>query len=570
MAQQPALAPGTAHSPALTIPSLLVERLELDARRPALLIPRGGQFETVSWAQLYQAAARLAAGLNRLGVQRGDRVAVVAPNRYEWVVCDLAILGLGAVHVPIHNALSGPQIAWQIRDCGARAALLAGPDQAARLAGQQDLPPGVAYASFDPCNTTLAGARVASWSEWWGDAAEGGRLIQEAAAAVAPAQLATILYTSGTTGEPKGVMLSHGNLISNARATLEAFGHEPEDLRLCWLPLSHVFARTCDLYITLVAGTSLALAEAPETVMANCKQVRPTLMCGVPYFFEKVQRTLCEQGREQEPQALADAFGGRIRALTSGGAALPDHVARFYHQRGVMLVQGYGLTESSPVITVSTPRHMKIGTVGRPVPGVEVRIADDGEILTRGPHVMLGYWNKPQATAEAIRDGWLHTGDLGELDPDGYLRITGRKKEIIVTAAGKNVAPVYLEALLTEDPLIQQAMVVGDGRKFLAALIVPAPEALRAEIIARRIPVSTPAEALRHPQVLALNEEHIRARLAAVSHYEQVGKFTLLPRAFSIDQGELTPTLKLRRGVIQEHFAREIEAMYAEPSHAAS
>lgn len=227
-----------------------------------------------------------------------------------------------------------------------------------------------------------------------------------------------------------------------------------------------------------------------------------------------------------------------------------------------MLVQGYGLTESSPVITVSTPREMKIGTVGRPVPGVEVRIAADGEILTRGPHVMLGYWNKPQATAEAIREGWLHTGDLGELDADGFLRITGRKKEIIVTAAGKNVAPVYLEALLTEDPLIQQAMVLGDGRKYLTALIVPAPEALRAEIIARGIPVASAAEALRHPQVLALYEERIRSRLAVVSHYEQVGKFVLLPRAFSIDQGELTPTLKLRRSVIQEHFAHEIEAMY--------
>ncbi len=553
----------TTQQPA-TISRLLAERLQRDGERPALLIPRGETFETVTWAGLFEAVARLAAGLVRLGVKPGDRVVVVAPNRYEWVVCDLAILGLGAVHVPIHNALSGPQIAWQIRDCGARLALLAGEDQAARLAAEHELPPDVKYASFDTCNLAVAGTPVVCWTQWWGDPAEGGKFIHQAADTVQPSQLATILYTSGTTGEPKGVMLSHANLISNARATLEAFGHEEGDLRLCWLPLSHVFARTCDLYITLVAGTPLALAESRETVIANCKVVRPTLMCGVPYFFEKVQRTLCEQGRADQPGALADTFGGRIRALTSGGAALPDHVARFYHERGVMLVQGYGLTESSPVITVSTPRQMKIGTVGRPVPGVEVRIAADGEILTRGPHVMLGYWNKPQATAEAIRDGWLHTGDLGELDADGFLRITGRKKEIIVTAAGKNVAPVYLEALLTEDPLIQQAMVLGDGRKFLTALIVPSPEALRAEIVARRIAVSSAAEALRHPQVLALYEERIRSRLAVVSHYEQVGRFVLLPRAFSIEEGELTPTLKLRRGVIQEHFAREIEALYVE------
>lgn len=549
---------------AATISGLLVERLQRDSGRPALLIPREGKFETVTWAGLFEAAARLAAGLSGLGVKSGDRVVVVSPNRYEWVVCDLAILGLGAVHVPIHSALSGPQIAWQIRDCGAQLVLLAGEEEAARLAAEHELPPDVQYASFDPCRLEVAGKTVVCWTQWWGDSAQGRKLIHQAAAAVQPSQLATILYTSGTTGEPKGVMLSHGNLVTNARSTLEAFGHEEGDLRLCWLPLSHVFARTCDLYITLVAGTALALAASREQVLANCKELHPTLMCGVPYFFEKVQRALCEQGRADEPGALAEAFGGRIRALTSGGAALPDHVARFYLERGVMLVQGYGLTETSPVITVSTPRQMKIGTVGRPIPGVEVRIAPDGEILTRGPHVMLGYWNKPQATAETICDGWLHTGDLGELDADGFLRITGRKKEILVTAAGKNVAPVYLEALLTEDPLVQQAMVLGDGRKFLAALIVPSPEALRAEIAARRIPVTSAEEALRHPQVLALYEERIRSRLAVVSHYEQVRKFVLLPRAFSIDQQELTPTLKLRRAVIQEHFAREIEAMYGE------
>jgi long-chain acyl-CoA synthetase len=548
--------------PALTIPALLIQRLRQDADRPALYVPRGGQFDSVCWASLIDAAARLAAGLSDLGLQPGDRVAVVSPNRYEWVVCDLAILGLGAVHVPIHNALAGPQIAWQIRDCGARLVLLAGPDQASRLSGVSELPAEVRYAAFDPCHPELAGTPVLPWTHWHASPQRGRELIQHAAATVQPSQLATILYTSGTTGEPKGVMLSHANLISNARATLQAFGHDPADLRLCWLPLSHVFARTCDLYITLVAGTPLALAESPEKVMDNCKAIRPTLMCGVPYFFEKVQRTLCEQGRADEPGALANAFGGRIRVLTSGGAALPDHVARFYHERGVMLVQGYGLTESSPVITVSTPGQVKIGTVGRPIPGVDVRIAPDGEILTRGPHVMLGYWNKPQATAETIRDGWLHTGDLGELDADGFLRITGRKKELIVTAGGKNVPPVYLEALLTADPLIQQAMIVGEGRKFLAALIVPAPEALRAEIIARRIPVTSAAEALRHPHVLALYEERIRARLANVSHYEQVAKFVLLNRAFSIEQGELTPTLKLRRSVIQEHFAEEIERMY--------
>ncbi len=378
-----------------------------------------------------------------------------------------------------------------------------------------------------------------------------------------PDDLATILYTSGTTGEPKGVMLSHRNLVSNAQATLAAFEHSPDDLRLSWLPLSHIFARTCDLYTWLASGSQLALAEGRDKVLANCRTLRPTMLNGVPYFYDKVRRYVIDEHKADMPGFLPELFGGRMRVCCSGGAALPNETAEFFRQRGVKLVQGYGLTESSPVITISTETANKLGTVGRPISGVEVAIADDGEILTRGPHVMLGYWNRPDDTADAIRDGWLLTGDLGELDADGYLRITGRKKELIVTSGGKNVAPVYLENLLVEDPLIAQAIIIGEGRNYLTALVVPNPEALGAAIEEHKIPVHSLAEALVHPEMLALYQQQIDSRLRDVADYEKIERITLLSRGFSMDLGELTPTLKLRRAVIHKHFAEEIERLYS-------
>jgi long-chain acyl-CoA synthetase len=271
---------------------------------------------------------------------------------------------------------------------------------------------------------------------------------------------------------------------------------------------------------------------------------------------------LIEQGRQDDPAALGELLGGEVRMCASGGAALPDHVFDFFWQRNVPLLQGYGLTETSPVITMSTLQHFRRGSSGRVIRDVEVRIAEDGEILTRGPHVMAGYYRQPQATAEVVRDGWFHTGDLGRLDEDGFLFITGRKKEILVTSGGKNIAAVYLESLLTEDPLILQAMVVGDGRDFLTALIVPNPDALGQEIRARGISVLSRDQAVSHPDVLRLYEERVRDRLRNVSTYEQVRKFRLLNRGFTIESGELTPKLSLRRKEIEAHFRDVIDEMY--------
>ena len=552
-----------------TIVDLFLRRVRDDGPRAALLAKRGGSFQARTWNEIATDVKRAAAVLRKLDVQPGDRVAHLSENRYEWIVADLAIQFARAIHVPIHAPLTGPQITWQVNDCGAKVLLISGPQQVAKLVPlESQLAADLRVVAYDRCDTSLSGRRVLQLEELMqAEASTGDDMLQSAAESLTTESLATILYTSGTTGEPKGVMLTQGNLATNAVATVEAFdegSHDPphEKLRLNLLPLSHIYARTCDFYAWLVEGSQLALAESRETVLADCAAVRPTFINAVPYFYDKVYRALCEQKRENEPGALQAIFGGRIRRCCCGGAALPVHLYDHYLAQQLPLLLGYGLSETSPVISLSTAQHHRRGASGRLLPGVQVRIADDGEILTRGPHVMTGYYKNPAATAETIQDGWLHTGDLGRLDDDGFLFITGRKKEILVTTGGKNIAPVYLESLLTQDPLILQAIVVGDGRNCLAALIVPNPDVLRSEIISRQIPVTSRDEALIHPQVLALYADRIAERLSAVSSFEQVRHFKLLSRGFTVESGELTPKLTLRRKVIEANFAPEIAAMY--------
>ena len=554
-----------------TISELFRQRVVDSGPQAALYFKRDGQFHHLTWDELWREVAIFAALLAERGVRRGDRVVQVSENRREWVRTDLALQLLGAWHVPIHAPLTGEQIAWQIRDCGARVVLLSGISQTQKLAGKSaELSDVLVYLSYDEVSDTIGGRPV-------------GFLPREMAQAtspltelphLAPAEVATILYTSGTTGEPKGVLLTQGNLVSNAVTTaainqrddLAAGVHGGEKRALNFLPLSHIFARTCDLYGWLVEGSQLALAESRETVLADAAALKPTFLNGVPYFFDKVYRLLCQRGVEQQPGALRELLGGAVVKCCSGGAALPDHLYDYYHAQGVPLLQGYGLSETSPVVTMSTYLHHRRGASGRAIPQVEIRIADDGEVLTKGPHVMLGYYQRPDATAEVLHDGWFSTGDYGRLDEGGYLYITGRKKEIIVTLGGKNVAPAFLEGLLTQDPLMAQALVVGDERNYLVALIVPAGEALRAEIAARGIAVASAEEALTHPDILALYQQRINERLQEVSPFEQVRKFVLLPRAFSIETGELTAKLSLRRKVIENNFREEIAALYSTPT----
>ncbi len=541
------------YQPAPTIVEMLCRRIDADGQQAALGVKREGKYEWLTWNDVAGAVARTAAVLVELGIRPGDRVAQLSENRYEWIIADLAIQMAGAIHVPIHAPLTGVQAAWQIQHSGAKVLLLSGPAQAAKLAAVSEGLAEVQCVSYEVCLELLFGRKIALLAELQAkaDLSQGIEAACQSRKTAAADSLMTILYTSGTTGEPKGVMLTQGNLASNACATIEAFGYRPNQLRLNFLPLSHIFARTCDLYCWIAEGSQLALAESRETVIADCQAVRPTCLNGVPYFYDKVYRGLCEKGVQNVPGILKGALGGAIETCCAGGAALPDHLYDYYHAQGVPLLQGYGLSESSPVITISTDKHHRRGSCGRPIPGVEVRIADDGEILTRGPHVMTGYYQNDAATAEVLSGGWLATGDLGRLDGDGFLYITGRKKEILVTSGGKNIAPVYLESLLTEDPLILQALIVGDGRSYLAALIVPNQELLAAELARRG-----------SDDAAALFRERIDQRLASVSQYEQVRKFVLLPRPFSIEAGELTPKLSLRRQEIAAHFAAEIESLY--------
>lgn len=547
-----------------SIVSLLANRMAESADRPALWT-KWDKWQPRTWSEVGQDVLQMASWLVTQGIRRGDRVAQLSENRYEWLVSDLAMHVAGAVHVPIHAPLSGSQAAFQIRDSGSRIVLISSVDQVDKLSAQaKDLPRDIQYFTYDTCNKTIGPSRcktlVAELPDYGEQ--EANDLLATAIAATNEDTLATILYTSGTTGEPKGVMLSNRNLVSNTLAATEPFRQGPDDVRLSFLPLSHIFARTCDLYTWVASGSQLALAESKETVIADCAGIRPTLLNGVPYFFEKIANALAAVDSTANPNALKDLLGGRIRLCCSGGAALPDHVFDFFTSRGVPLLQGYGLTESSPVITLSSEESVKRGAVGRAIADVEVRIEADGEIVTRGPHVMQGYFKNQAATDEAIRDGWLHTGDIGHLDAEGFLFITGRKKEVIVTSGGKNIAPVYIESLLTQDPLISQAVVIGDARKYLVALIVPELSTLATELETRGIDVGAKADMLQHADVVKIFEHRIESRLAGVSHYEQVKKFTLMDRSFTIESGELTPKLTLRRTSIQANCRHLIDIMY--------
>ena len=487
---------------ASTICSLWVARAKASADKTAMLVKRDAKYQPVTWSEIRRDANRVAAALVAIGIEPGDRVVLVSKNRYEWIVCDLGIQLARAVNVPVHASLAGAQVAYQIVDSGAKAVIVSGPDQAEKLVDQATrFAKSTRFLSLDPCPKPIGPFSVSLLSDLTAkvDDRKAAEIEQKAVEGVRPDDLMTILYTSGTTGEPKGVMLTQGNLAYNVSAILKMWVPNDDDVRLTWLPLSHIFARTCDFYTWVAAGAVLALADSPEAIIANCQEVHPTLINGVPYFFDKLQRFLVSQGMADKPGTLQAILGGRMRYCGSGGAALADHTHLFFKEQGVFISQGYGLTETSPTISTGQEDDTKVGTVGRLLPGVEVKISDEGEILTRGPHVMRGYWNLPQATAEVIRDGWFLTGDLGELDKDGYLKITGRKKELIVTAAGKNIAPVNLEALLTSDPLIAQVLVIGDARNFLTALVVVNPEPLMAELRELEIPVNSVADALDEP-----------------------------------------------------------------------
>jgi long-chain acyl-CoA synthetase len=518
-----------------TIAAFFARTTAARADEPALGFIRGGELQWRMWREVADNAATLVAAIQAGGIVPGDRVAHVSENRYEWIITDLAMHLAGAVHVPIHVTLSAKQIAEQIIDCGAKLVFASSREMAAKFADRMDdRVPILIHDDFQSL-VNKSSARYADKPQ----AASGGD------------ELATILYTSGTTGRPRGVMLSHRNLATNTAAVCEAHEVNTDHTLLCILPLSHIYARTCDLYTWVCRGSRLVLAESRETLRRDCELVRPSALNAVPFVFQRIMEGVRKNSAGDESAALRAAFGGRIEMLFSGGAPLAPDVETWYAEHGLPILAGYGMTEASPVVAVSMRQARRAGTVGQVLRGVEVRITDDGEILVRGPNVMLGYWRDEAATAAVIRDGWLHTGDLGELDDQGFLSICGRKKELIVLSTGKKVSPTRVEALLTASPLIEQAVVFGDGRCGLVALIVPT--------------ACGKAGNEESSTAYRASSETYKAEvcrcLAAAAHEEQVHKFVLIDRPFSIERGELTAKMSLNRTVIARNFAEEIAAL---------
>ncbi len=549
-----------------TIPQLFWNRVDESADQTAVLryLPESNLGESgwhsLTWREFADDVVRVASVLRQTRIEPGDHVAFYSENRYEWLVVDLAIQLIPAVHVPLHAPLTGVQARYQIEHAGAKVVIVSDGELAERLRGAfGSLPSHIEWFSLEQLESPSFQllSKFAETVELTG-AEEAARA---ASRIVGPADLATILYTSGTTGEPKGVMLSQSNLYTNAVTTAAAYNQDPSGLRLGVLPLSHIYARLCDLYLWLVQGTRLALARNRETVIEDCQVLQPRWFNAVPYFFDKCFRLLQEKGVASQPGVVRQLFGGEVEYCCCGGAGLPEHLFDYYQSQGVPVLPGYGLTESSPVISISRREAVRRGASGLPIADVEVRIAEDGEILTRGPHVMLGYYRNSDATAEVIRDGWLYTGDYGRVDEDGYVYITGRKKEIIVTAGGKNISPVLIESLLTRNPLIEQALVVGDSRKYIAALIVPNAALLR-ERVERELGSEHVDGMLTHETVHQWYEQIIAEQLESLSQYEQVRRFTLIDRPFSIEAGEVTPKLSLRRSVIEDHFRDTIASLY--------
>jgi long-chain acyl-CoA synthetase len=591
-------------SPA-TLNELFLDAIERFRTHPVVMRRKvDGIWVELSHTELLERVKSLSHALTTLGVRPGDRVAILSENRPEWAITDYATLALGAADVPIFPTLPARQVAYILRDSGASVAFVSSQAQLNKLRETQaDCPalrcivtfdavttPGDALA-FDALLAEGRGAPVAAW--------------EAAARQVTADDLATLIYTSGTTGDPKGVMLTHGNITSNVVHSLARIQLDGEEECLSVLPLSPIFERMAGHYLMLHCGALINYAGGIDTVSADMLERRPTVMLSVPRLYEKIFARVLESaatgstlkrrifhwarhtgerwaeakvaGRVPPGLALSHALadrlvfrklrertGGRIRFFVSGGAPLNPDIARFFYAAGLPILEGYGLTETSPVIAVNTFEDFRFGTVGKPIPRAEVQIASDGEILTRGPQVMRGYFDKPEATREALTpDGWFHTGDIGELSEDGFLRITDRKKDLIVTAGGKNIAPQPIENMVRTSRFIVNAVMLGDRRSFPIMLLVPNVPLLREWATHHGLAVASDEALLAHPDAMEKLEREVKRKLRDLARFEVPKRFVLIPEDFSIESGEMTPTLKVRRRVVEEKYRAQIDAAYA-------
>ena len=592
-----------------TLVELFFEAVDRFGDRPALrYFPGPGpELRALSYQETYEKAKAVAAGLAAAGLKPADRAAILAENRPEWALADYGCLCAGVEAVPIYSTLTASQVAYILKDSGARLVFASTHGQmektleAAREAGVEAL-----VVVFDDVADAPAG--VVPWSRFVaGHAADASsdERFREAALAARPEDVATVLYTSGTTGHPKGVMLTHDNINSNVLAAGRVLPMNEDDSTLSFLPLSHVLQRMVD-YLLFSRGATIAYAHDIRSVADDLRIVRPTVVVSVPRLYEKVYNSVMEargvKGRLVQwarevgmawteevlagrrptlplrmAHALADrlvykkiraAVGGRLRYFVSGGAPLEPAINKFFYGVGILILEGYGLTETSPVTNVNTPDHFRVGTVGRAVPGTEIRIAADGEILVRGPQVMKGYYKLPEETAKAIDEGgWFHTGDIGEVDADGFLKITDRKKDLIVTAGGKNVAPQPIENRLKTNRFVDQLVMVGDKRKFVALLVVPAFGPLEQWAREQGLAFTGRDELLRLPAVHQKMESEVLGGLEDLASYERPKKLALLAQEFTIEAGTLTPSQKVKRRAVQEQFRHVIDAFYRDENH---
>lgn len=592
-----------------TINELFARSVAARAARVVMRYKRNKAWHDITGAQLLDRVQNVACALHERGVRPGDRVALLAESSPEWSVADYAILACGAVNVPIYPTQAVDQVGFILKNCGAQLLFISNQKQVRRVRSALDSLRG------DAPQIVLF------------EAAEGGKFqtlaeLESAGAAVRAAQpdlyrtlsaqaqpedLATIIYTSGTTGDPKGVMLTHRNLTADAIASGQFLGPDERDIALSFLPLSHVFERTVH-YIFMHCGVQINFARGVETVAEDIKEVRPTVCTAVPRLFEKIYATINKKAADAAPwqqkvfqrsvkigrevaelrdqgkslplslklqHQVADrlvfhkwreAIGGRVRFFVSGGAALPKEIALVFAGAGVPILQGYGLTETSPVVSVNTPDANRFGTIGRAIPGVRVRVAEDGELLVQGDIVMRGYYQMPEETAKVLSeeaDGvWFHTGDIGEMDADGFLKITDRKKDLLKTSLGKYIAPQQIENLIRGIPLVEQVIVIGNMRKFPSALIVPSFEALRSYADSLSLDIKERRDLVRHPRIAEFFKKKVDEVTRDLAPYEKIKKIALLDSEFTIEGGELTPTLKIRRQFVEEKYRETIDALY--------
>lgn len=569
-----------------------------------------GKYIGITYDQFKEETDKLAFGLASLGIKKDDKVAIISENRPEWVYSDMAILSLAAINVPLYPSLTSDSVEFILNNSEAKAIILSNKFQLNKV---NKIKNKCRHLKFIIILNEKDIEQEEKGLYTFSDVQNLGKdlqkenpdLLKDNLDIIKPDDICTIIYTSGTTGEPKGVVLTHDNILSNVNSSLDTFPINKDDVFLSFLPLCHIFERMGGYYTAISSGGTVCYAESIEKVATNLVEVKPTILTTVPRLFERIHSKIIknvesqpeskqkifawalEIGREyaaakkagKVPFTLAakhkvadklvykklqEKTGGNLRFFISGGAALPREMGEFFEAIGILIIEGYGLTESSPVITANRVEDYKFGTVGKPMPGVEVKIASDGEILAKGPNIMQCYYKNKKETEATIKDGWLHTGDIGVFDADGFLMITDRKKHLFKTSAGKYIAPTPIENIFLASKFIDQFILIGDRRMFLSALIVPDFEALQEYADSHKIPYSDPKELSNHPEIYSLFEADMSKFQKKLANYERVRKFVLLDKPFTIESGEITPSLKVKRKYVEERYKDLIEQMYQE------